>query len=305
MPQSGLIFRALVASPSDCIHERKIIPEVISDWNAVHSLNSAAIIEPVLWETHSRPGFSNRPQDVINQQLVRHCDLVIGAFWTRLGTPTGVSESGTAEEIEQFRSAGKPVLLYFSSAPVVPESLDAEQYKALTEYKSRLGQNGLFSKYESLAELRDQLQRHLAGQMIELLKQAPKDMPQSEIEVDPQTQQKQALLKFCSDLEAFFRRLAVEWEAERDSEPDSIDDGKYILNRAAEDILHFMSMITEDTSGLSQALGTILKQLKTIQRHQIYLDGGMSFQEFWDTGDNIIKAIEAEVLRVRQVVDGA
>lgn len=111
MPQKGLIFRALVASPSDCTHERKIIPEVISSWNAVHSLSNAAIVEPVLWETHSRPAFGDRPQEIINTQLVSSCDLVIGAFWTRLGTPTGVAESGTAEEIEQFRAAGKPVLL--------------------------------------------------------------------------------------------------------------------------------------------------------------------------------------------------
>ncbi|MFO7659441.1 MAG: hypothetical protein R6V77_00850 [Candidatus Cloacimonadaceae bacterium] len=59
----------------------------------------------------------------MNQQLVKSCDLVIGAFWTKLGTPTGKAESGTAEEIEQFRAEGKPVLLYFSSAPAVPESI--------------------------------------------------------------------------------------------------------------------------------------------------------------------------------------
>lgn len=135
MAQRGLIFRALVASPSDCMHERKLIPEVISEWNAVHSYSTAAVIEPVLWETHSRPDLAGRPQAIINKQLVANCDLVIGAFWTRLGTPTGESVSGTAEEIEQFRAAGKPVLLYFSSAPVVPEGLDATQYAALTEYR--------------------------------------------------------------------------------------------------------------------------------------------------------------------------
>ena len=69
MVQTGLIFRALVASPSDCIHERKIIPEVISLWNAVHSLSSAAIIEPILWETHSHPAIGDRPQAIIKGAL--------------------------------------------------------------------------------------------------------------------------------------------------------------------------------------------------------------------------------------------
>ncbi len=305
MAQAGTIFRVLVASPSDCTCERKIIPEVIAAWNAVHSLSSSAIIEPVLWETHSRPEMGNRPQEVINQQLVASCDLVIGAFWTRLGTPTGVAESGTAEEIEHFREAGKPVLLYFSSALVVPESLDAEQYQALTRYKERLGQKGLYFKYETLAEFRELLQRHLAGQMIELLKQNPTTKFPLETDSVSATEQLQMLAKFCADFEAFLRRLAVEWEAERDSDPYSTDDGKYIMNRAAEEVLHWRSMITEDNTGLSQSLGEILKRIRTHQRHQTYIDGGVSFKKFWDEGDEIIAALREQASRLRGLINDA
>lgn len=304
MAQTGVIFRALVASPSDCTHERKIIPEVIAAWNAVHSLSSAAIIEPVLWETHSRPGMGGRPQELINQQLVAYCDLVIGAFWTRLGTPTGVAESGTAEEIEHFREARKPVLLYFSSAPVMPESIDLDQYKALTEYKERLGQQGLYFKYETLAEFREQLQRHLAGQMIELLKQNPSTTSSVEAATTSVTEQQKALIKFCADFEAFLRRLSAEWEAERDSDPHSTDDGKYIMNRAADEVLHYKSMITEDNSGLSQKLGEVLKRIRAHQRHQSYLDGGVSFKRFWDEGDGIISALRDEMAKLRALSNG-
>lgn len=305
MAQTGTIFRALIASPSDCTHERKIIPEVIAAWNAVHSLSAAAIIEPVLWETHSRPGMGSRPQEVINRQLVTNCDLIIGAFWTRLGTPTGVAESGTAEEIEHFREAGKPVLLYFSSAPVVPESLDAEQYKALTEYKNRLGQEGLYFKYETLSEFRELLQRHLAGEMIELLKQNPTTNVPTETAASGATEQQQALTKFCADFEAFLRRLTAEWEAERDSDPHSTDDGKYIMSRAADEVLHFKSMITEDGTGVSQSLGEILKRLRAHQRHQTYLDGGVSFRKFWDEGDQLISALREQVSKLRELSKGA
>ena len=302
MAQTGTIFRALIASPSDCAHERKIIPEVISAWNAVHSVSSAAIIEPVLWETHSRPGMGGRPQELINHQLVAHCDLVIGAFWTRLGTPTGVAESGTAEEIEHFREAGKPVLLYFSSTPVVPESLDADQYKALSQYKERLGQQGLYSKYETLADFRDQLQRHLAGQMIEFLKQNPSASSGDEASSENGADQQQAIVKFCADFEAFLRRLSAEWEAERDSNPHSTDDGKYIMNRAADEVLHFKSMITEDSSGLSQQLGEVLKRIRAHQRHQSYIDGGVSFRGFWTEGDEIIGVLRNEASKLSELI---
>ena len=41
-------------------------------------------------------------------------------FWTKLGTPTGVADSGTVEEIDQFVEANKPAMLYFSSRPAGP-----------------------------------------------------------------------------------------------------------------------------------------------------------------------------------------
>lgn len=287
MPQRGLIFRALVASPSDCTHERRLIPEVIAEWNAVHSLSNAAVIEPVLWETHSRPDLSDRPQGLINKQLVAHCDLLIGAFWTRLGTPTGEAVSGTAEEIEQFRRAGKPVLLYFSGAPVVPESLDAAQYAALTEYRKSLGDQGLFFKYESLAELRALLQRHIAGHMIELVKGAGGN-PSDSAKTATESAQAGALTQFLSDYETFLRRVSTEWSAERDSDPHSTDDAKYILARAADEIVHFRSMITNDSLGISDKLAECLRRLKALQRRQMYMDGGVSWREFWSEGDAIL-----------------
>ena len=300
MVQRGLIFRALVASPSDCIHERKIIPEVISSWNAVHSLSSAAIIEPILWETHSHPAIGDRPQAIINKQLVDHCDLLAGAFWTRLGTPTGAAESGTAEEIEHFREADKPVLLYFSSAPVVPESIDVEQYKALTEYRKRLNQQGLYFKYESLSEFREMLQRHLAGIMIDLLKVQPEELLQPVSAPVAELPERQALTQFCSDFEAFLRRLNAEWDAERDSDPMNTDDGKYILSRAADEIVHFKSMIVNDDLGLADSLGEVLKRLRSIQRHQTYMDGRVSFREFWNEGDKIIVNITDIVSKIKE-----
>ncbi|ULQ45570.1 DUF4062 domain-containing protein [Flagellatimonas centrodinii] len=294
MPQQGQIFRALIASPSDCALERKIIPEVISVWNAVHSIDRGAIVEPVLWESHSRPEFGDRPQALINRQLVENCDLVIGAFWTRLGTPTGESESGTAEEIEQFRTNGKPVLLYFSSAPAVPESIDPDQYKALVEYRKGLVDSGLYSTYESAADFREQFQRHFAAHMIELLAKFGGGTRSGEIQAEGEVpEQVQQLSEFISQYEAFLRKLDAEWEAERDSEPHGTHDGKYILDRAADEVVHFKSMITNDSSGVSAEFGDVLKKLRGLQRHQTYMDGGVSFNEFWKSGDEVIASLKS------------
>jgi len=99
MPFPATVYQILIASPSDCVEERRAIPEVIYSWNACNSDAFRVVLLPVMWETHSWPELGDRAQSIINKQIVKNCDILIGAFWTRLGTPTGVSESGTVEEI--------------------------------------------------------------------------------------------------------------------------------------------------------------------------------------------------------------
>lgn len=75
------------------------------------------------------------PQEIINRQVLAHCDLLVGVFWTRIGTATSQHASGTVEEIEKHIASGKPTMLYFSSQPVALDSVDAAQYANLTEFK--------------------------------------------------------------------------------------------------------------------------------------------------------------------------
>ncbi|HEY7031912.1 MAG TPA: hypothetical protein VH482_11310 [Thermomicrobiales bacterium] len=101
------------------------------------------------------------PQEILNRQLVHSSDILIGIFWTRLGTPTGREASRTVEEIQEFRQQRKPVLLYFSSVPVVPSHLDPEQYRKLTEFKRECRQQGIVFDYESVDDLKELVRRHL------------------------------------------------------------------------------------------------------------------------------------------------
>ncbi|WP_144561555.1 hypothetical protein [Bacillus mycoides] len=52
-------------------------------------------------------------------------------------------------------------MLYFSSKPVVPDSLDLAEYSRLTMFKNKCKDEELFSTYESCKDLFDQIQRHL------------------------------------------------------------------------------------------------------------------------------------------------
>jgi hypothetical protein len=129
MPYSARVFSILIASPGDVEQERKIVAEVIHEWNDLNAREKSLVLLPLRWETHSSPELGMRPQAVINRQVVDQCDMVVGVFWTRLGTPSGEAASGTVEEIERAGFAGKIIMLYFSNAKVDLETLDLEEFK--------------------------------------------------------------------------------------------------------------------------------------------------------------------------------
>ena len=91
-------------------------------------------------------------------------------------------------EIEQCRCLGKPVLLYFSTVPVVPGSVDADQLKELQNYKAWCQSEGIIQEYCELADLQEKLFRHLTITMRKSQK-APLDLTQdgnlTDREVEP------------------------------------------------------------------------------------------------------------------------
>jgi hypothetical protein len=156
----------MVASPSDVPQERVIVRDVIAEWNAIHAKDRKTVLMPLGWETHATPELGDRPQAIINGQLLKDADLLVAMFWTRIGSPTGVAKSGTVEEIEEHIATDKPAMIYFSSAPVRPESIDEKQYSALKEFRESLRERGLFEQYETLGEFRSKFTRQLAQKII-------------------------------------------------------------------------------------------------------------------------------------------
>lgn len=161
MAYKATIIPVMIASPGDVSEEREAVREVIHDWNDVNASSQGTVLTPVGWETHSSPELGARPQELINERLLKNCDLLIAVFWTRLGSPTGEASSGTVEEIEEHIAAGKPAMIYFSSKPVAPESVDAEQYAAVKEFKRRVKDQGLIDEFDNLDEFRRKLSKQL------------------------------------------------------------------------------------------------------------------------------------------------
>ena len=285
MSYNAIVYRILIASPNDVKKERQAIPEVIGMWNATHSIYHKVVLLPVMWETHSTPAMGDRPQAIINKQLVQSCDILVGAFWTRIGTHTGVAESGTVEEIEEFRQSGKPILLYFSSAPVALESVDQEQYKRLVEFKKECQQHGLTENYESISGLREKLLRHINGVVREIHGE-PDLVP---MHVDETIEEKQRMWALFRSI---LNRAELDWATERGIEPAGLDKAKYTLQALVSDLIDFRSGLGDRVDrDLLKEFDHQISELKRLDNHQIFLDGGVSYRKFWTKGDQIFKSL--------------
>jgi hypothetical protein len=155
------VYRILIASPSDVEEEREIAVRVIQEWNDLYSYSRKVALLPLRWETHTAPEYGTRPQEVINRAIVDQCDLLVGIFWTRIGSPTGVAESGTLEEIERVGKAEKPVMLYFSRVGIDPDRIDIAQIDKLKHFKEKTYPKGLVESYRSIVEFRDKFAKQL------------------------------------------------------------------------------------------------------------------------------------------------
>ncbi len=161
MPFTATVLRLMIASPGDVQTERSIVREVVSEWNSTDGAQANTMLMAVGWETDVAPEMGDAPQSIIDKRLLATADLLVGIFWTRLGTPTASYASGAVEEIEEHLKAGKPAMLYFSSAPASPDSIDAGQYQALKSFKDSCKTRGLFATYTNVDDFRRKFSRDL------------------------------------------------------------------------------------------------------------------------------------------------
>jgi hypothetical protein len=163
------LFKVFVASPGDVQEERQAIEPVVDEINQTMGRQLRLRLDVVRWETDAYPGFAaGGPQAVIDGQLpVEDCDVVIGIFWRRLGTPTPRAASGSASEIERACEAAltrrKPhVMVYFSDRPAAPRTLDEiDQWRKVVEFRTKVEKAGLCIAYTTVPDFAAHVRRHL------------------------------------------------------------------------------------------------------------------------------------------------
>lgn len=295
MVEVASVIKVFLAGPSDVVLEKKAARDTMQYWNETSASASGAYLHPVAWETHAVPEVGDHPQNIINKQLLSDCDILVGIFWTRLGTPTEKSASGSVQEIEEFAESGKPVLLYFSNKPVEPLSIDQEQFKALVDFRESFKKRGLYFGYDDTQHLKDLLLRHIGPKVTEILKQgavtqgATVSMPPVRDTVFRSRLGGEEAVAI-EELRQALSRFESGWVSERDSGPVNIEDAKVILEQLFQELVSIKARYSWSLSKgqTITELELVLKEIKSLQKHMLFMDGGLSWKIFWDSGDHVL-----------------
>jgi small GTP-binding protein len=178
------ILRIVAASPNDVKAERDVLASVIDEVNRLVAFDRGLQLELSRWETDAYPGFhSEGPQGLIDPILkITDCDLLIGIFWKKFGTPTADGQTGTEHEFnlayEAWKEKGCPqIFFYFNKKLSAPQSsAEAEQWKQVLEFKNKFPKEGLWWPYEGEAEFEKLARNHLIN-FIRYLSQGGFDGP--------------------------------------------------------------------------------------------------------------------------------
>lgn len=163
------ILRIVVASPSDVQAERDALSDVVSELNRGVAADRDLRVELSRWETDTHPGFHTEgPQGLIDPLLgIEDCDILIGIFWKRFGTPAKDAQSGTEHEFhcayEAWRQKGQPqIMVYFNQEPYAPKSKDeVDQWSRVLEFKENFPQEGLWWEYQGTSQFERLVRNHL------------------------------------------------------------------------------------------------------------------------------------------------
>lgn len=187
------VYNVFIASPGDVATERSVAFDVIKDLNRIYeNQGNDYRLEVRAWEKHTHPDLG-LPQEVIRQQIsISECDVFIGVFWKRFGTPSGNIRpndgrpylSGTEEEIaiaveaRNTNAERRPVImLYQKTDPLTDiDKEDRLQYAKVEEFFKQCEPGGehpaLVEKFSD-DQFRDVLRDHLLNVIADFESQVP------------------------------------------------------------------------------------------------------------------------------------
>jgi formylglycine-generating enzyme required for sulfatase activity len=163
------LMRIVVASPGDVQAERNALPAVVEELNHGIAGDRGLRLEFARWETDAYPGFHPEgPQGLIDAILrIEDCDVLIGIFWKRFGTPVKDARSGTEHEFRRAYEACQQhrrphIMVYFNQRAYTPRTKEeTDQWGQVLEFRQQFPKEGLWWPYKGTGEFERLVRSHL------------------------------------------------------------------------------------------------------------------------------------------------
>ena len=177
VPATVQRLEVFISAPSDVAAEREAAAEVVEQLNKLSHISARYMLVAHTYEEGAPPIVGKRPQDVIDDYMIRaaESDIFICMMWQRFGTPMVDKAgdhygSGTEYEfLDAYRSnqqTGRPNILLYRCTRPSADDVAEEQAKRVVEFFERFeGKDaeykGLIQTYTTTDEFREQLLRDL------------------------------------------------------------------------------------------------------------------------------------------------
>ncbi|MEM9272887.1 MAG: DUF4062 domain-containing protein [Cyanobacteria bacterium P01_F01_bin.143] len=175
------LLKIFLASPSDVSRERKYVLEVVEELDKSIAITNGLTIQVVSSDS-AFPGYGQDGQTVLNKQIgrMKEYDLFLGIMWSRIGTPTPRSISGTAEEYDRavraYNRYEKPqIWFYFRELKAKLDTKEKlEQADGVIKFKKKVQRKALVREYKMPSNFRDRFRQDMLCWLSEYLGATPK-----------------------------------------------------------------------------------------------------------------------------------
>ncbi len=228
--ESVQIFKVFVSSPGDLKEERSQI------MNYINSLRLGDFIfNAVLWEKDLPVTIyedTKGAQGLIEDLLLRNCDILLGLFRLKFGTKTHDNESGTKSEIEAGFHQKMPVILYFwETNKKIDELSDSEldSFLKIKKFQKAYEDKGVYSRIHNMEEFKEYITRDLEYNARKIIKQ--REEKGRDTQPSPDTKQYNSEI-LISEEGLYIYRTGNLINFEQDERLlYRYEDGKYVLNQ--------------------------------------------------------------------------
>ncbi len=210
-------LKVVVASPSDVKNERDSLEEIIKKINDNFAHDWSLHLDVVRWEKDAYAGFDiDGPQSLIDKVLkIKDCNIFIGIFWKKFGTPTKDGMTGTEHEFKQAYEAWKnnknnkpQIMFYFNQKKYFPESIEeSEQQTAVLRFQKNFPKEGLWWPYNGVNNFKELVERQLIN-YLKIYRQQPSEEKKPE-EQSEKKDNKKLLKPFSGENPVFIGRTEV------------------------------------------------------------------------------------------------